>query len=82
MRGNTSLFRKGGKIRSTSDRCGKLELQADNESDAILLSLLSRVVFRSGVTEESTSKERLMIFLMNQVMDKDTFKESGKCTTV
>lgn len=45
MKGDVKVYREKGKYHDTRDRCGKLTLTAQNELDAALLAMLSRVLF-------------------------------------
>lgn len=55
----------------TRDRCGKLTLTAQNETDAVLLALVYRVIFGVCCEDDSGTCSRLYLYLREQVQDFD-----------
>lgn len=82
MKGEIKEYRvkaKGSKrpvsLGSTTDYCGRLDLRAEHDADALLLAMLARVIFKVGA---NAGRMELALWLAEQMdspIDTDAFRQ-------
>ena len=73
MRGDVKGYRVGRKSQGDCrDKCGALNLRADNPVDAALLAMLGRMLF-GGATKCDNARMDLYLWMRQQMPDPESF---------
>ena len=66
MRGDIRGFGRGKSAPDIRDKAGRVDLRADDEEDARVLSMLYRVMFNVGLPDDSVDSRALLVQFLEE----------------